>query len=161
MGRVREEDRKAAAELKRECRNNVRKKGLRRDGEERQRRIKLSWRIIQRSRWYLLGFIAEGEGETEDTGWVTVQRAIRGGHRDEVVIKKCEIWTSELSAVSWGIYLRRAGKERRRREGCSEQGGSLLTVRSIDFSLLLYLIAQADSRWFGFSLAVCVCVNIL
>lgn len=31
------------------------------------------------------------------------QRMMRGGHGDEVVIKKCEILTSELSVVSWGI----------------------------------------------------------
>lgn len=82
---------------------------------------------------------------------------MRGGEGDEVVIKKCEILTSELSVVSWGIYLWRAGKERRR-EGWRERGGSLLTVRSIDFSLLLYLIAQALTQGdLGFLL---LCVSV-
>lgn len=85
---------------------------------------------------------------------------MRGGHGDEVVIKKCEILTSESSAARWGIYLRRAEKEEEEEEGCNEQGGSLLTVRSIDFSLLLYLIAQALTQGdLGFPLlCVCVCV---
>lgn len=103
--------------------------------------------------------IAQREPATEDTNCVTAPGMMKGGHGDEVVIKKCEILTSELSVVSWGIYLWRAGKERRR-EGWSEQEGSLLTVRSIDFSLLLYLIAQALTQGdLGF-LSFCLCVYV-
>lgn len=101
------------------------------------------------------------ERATEDS-CVTAQRMMRGERGDQVVIKKCAILTSELSAVRWGIHLWRAGKERRR-EGWSERGGSLLTVRSIDFSLLLYLIAQSLAQGdLGFlPFCVCVCVYIL
>lgn len=57
-----------------------------------------------------------------------MRRAVRGGHGDGVVIKKCEILTSESSAVSWGIYLRRAGKEEEEEEeGGVQRAGRIFT----------------------------------
>lgn len=113
--------------------------------------------IKPKSLWNLLGVASGRRAQGEwDGGHELYYRQNDDG--DVVVIKKCEILTSELSVVSWGIYLWRAGK--REEQGVVE--GTLLTVRSIDFSLLLYLIAQAlTPRWFGFSLVSHTCVCIL
>lgn len=50
----------------------------------------------------------------------TLERMMRGGHGGELVIKKCDILASELSVVSWGIYLWRAVKQRGKGVGDGE-----------------------------------------
>lgn len=61
----------------------------------------------------------EGGGEHKERG--SCYRKTRGGDGDEVVIKKCEISTSELSVVSWGIYLWRAGRSGKNKEDLHSQ----------------------------------------
>lgn len=72
----------------------------------------LQWRVKS-------AVVARGGGEHKERG--SCYRKTRGGDGDEVVIKKCEISTSELSVVSWGIYLWRAGRSGKNEEDLHSQ----------------------------------------